>query len=192
MARVRAYRGGVSVRSRGRGQSTVELALTLPVLMLLVLGIVDFGRVFVSANVLTHATRDAARYGSLNWSSVNTQSPPGIRKRIEDEATRSAVTVTDAQIDVLYLSGAADASNGEAIGCWPAAPAPDAYAAGGGGNPCGVPACPAPRPSCASPLPGDLVQVKVHLPWSAATTLIQNLLPPGFAINASAASVIEQ
>ncbi|MEA2682176.1 MAG: hypothetical protein QOK05_504 [Chloroflexota bacterium] len=183
----RAYRGDVSVNKRDRGQSAVELALTLPILLLLVLGIVDFGRVFVAANVLTHATGDAARYGSVNWRSAN--GPGSMRDRVIQEAARSSVTITHDEVDVLYL----DANGTDVIGCWPftADDSAGAYSPTGPGNGCGFTgACP--RLTCDSPSPGDMVQVKSHLPWSAETSLIQNVLPAGFTINSSAASVIEQ
>jgi PKD repeat protein len=61
-------------RRRTRGQSIVEFALILPVLMLLLLITLDFGRLFMSYISLTNTTRVAANYGSLNPSSFG--SPP--------------------------------------------------------------------------------------------------------------------
>ncbi|MGY3564733.1 TadE/TadG family type IV pilus assembly protein [Sinomonas sp. RB5] len=46
---------------RERGAAAVEFALVLPVLILLVLGIVDFGRVFNAQQTLTFAARAGAR-----------------------------------------------------------------------------------------------------------------------------------
>ncbi len=51
-----------------RGQSTVELALTLTVLMLIVFAIVDFGRVFHAYLTIEHAGREAARAASVGGS----------------------------------------------------------------------------------------------------------------------------
>jgi len=45
-----------------RSQSLVEFSLVVPVLMLLALGIVDFGMAFKSYVELTNATREGARY----------------------------------------------------------------------------------------------------------------------------------
>lgn len=42
----------------------VEFALVLPVLLLLVLGIVDFGRLMITISSVSSASRDAARYGA--------------------------------------------------------------------------------------------------------------------------------
>ncbi len=53
-------------RKRSRGQSVVEFALILPVLILLLLITLDFGRLFMSYITLTNTTRVAANYGALN------------------------------------------------------------------------------------------------------------------------------
>lgn len=45
------------------GASAVELALVLPILMLLIFGIISFGLYFAGALGLSNATREAARYG---------------------------------------------------------------------------------------------------------------------------------
>ncbi len=47
------------------GQSLVEMALVLPVLLLLLVGIIDFGRVLYSYSHLHLATQEAVRLGGL-------------------------------------------------------------------------------------------------------------------------------
>ena len=47
-----------------RGQSTVEVALMLPVLLLIVLGIVDITRVYSFKSAATNAAREAAIYAA--------------------------------------------------------------------------------------------------------------------------------
>jgi Flp pilus assembly protein TadG len=49
-----------------RGQAVVELALVLPVLVLLLFGIVQFGLALNSANDETHLANEVARYASVN------------------------------------------------------------------------------------------------------------------------------
>ncbi len=52
----------MTVRMRDeRGQATVEFALVLPVLLLLVLGIIEFGKAWNLAQVATDAVREGAR-----------------------------------------------------------------------------------------------------------------------------------
>ena len=53
-------------KRRERGQSLVETAVVLPILLLLVAAIVDFGRAFDAYIVLTNAAREGARFGSTN------------------------------------------------------------------------------------------------------------------------------
>ncbi|WP_102027450.1 TadE/TadG family type IV pilus assembly protein [Salirhabdus sp. Marseille-P4669] len=48
-----------------RGQAIVELALALPILLLLVFGMIDFGRIFHTYLTLEHASREAARVASV-------------------------------------------------------------------------------------------------------------------------------
>ena len=47
---------------RIRGQALVEVALTLPLLLLLILGAMDFGRMYITKIVLTNAAREGANY----------------------------------------------------------------------------------------------------------------------------------
>jgi Flp pilus assembly protein TadG len=49
-----------------RGAAAVEFALVLPVLLLLLLGVVEFGRVYNAQMQLTAAARDGARVMSIN------------------------------------------------------------------------------------------------------------------------------
>ena len=48
-----------------RGQAIIELALTLPLLLLIVLGVFDFGLMFQKYEVVTNAAREGARVGVL-------------------------------------------------------------------------------------------------------------------------------
>ncbi|MFZ5646640.1 MAG: TadE/TadG family type IV pilus assembly protein [Bacillota bacterium] len=48
-----------------RGQALVELALVLPVLLVLFMGTVEFGRIFHSYLVITNASREGARVAVL-------------------------------------------------------------------------------------------------------------------------------
>lgn len=52
-----------TIKGNREGQAMVEMALVLPVLILIVFGIVEFGRVFNSYLVVTNAAREAARLG---------------------------------------------------------------------------------------------------------------------------------
>jgi Flp pilus assembly protein TadG len=48
-----------------KGQSLVEFALVLPILIFLLFGIIDFGRIFYTYLTIEHAGREAARAASI-------------------------------------------------------------------------------------------------------------------------------
>ena len=52
-------------KRRERGAALIEMALTLPLLLLLSIGIFEFGRAFQHWQVLTNATREGARVATL-------------------------------------------------------------------------------------------------------------------------------
>lgn len=51
-----------------KGQSLVEFALILPLLLLLVIGIIDLGKIFHAYITIDHAGREAARMASIETS----------------------------------------------------------------------------------------------------------------------------
>lgn len=71
----------------------VEFALVLPVLLIILFGIVDFGLYFYNDLQLTQAARDAARYASVN-------NPAGVTSTIADATGRLVSTaLADPEID---------------------------------------------------------------------------------------------
>ena len=64
-----------------RGQALVEFALVLPLLMLLILGIVEFGRAWNAKQILTDAAREGARLSVVGDPSITdtSQVNPTIR-----------------------------------------------------------------------------------------------------------------
>lgn len=48
-----------------KGQALVEIALVLPILCLLLMGLVEFGRAFHAYLILSHASREGARAAAL-------------------------------------------------------------------------------------------------------------------------------
>ena len=57
-------------RDSESGQSIIELALTLPLLLVIVLGVFDFGFLFQRYEVVTNAAREGSRVGVLPGYSV--------------------------------------------------------------------------------------------------------------------------
>jgi hypothetical protein len=76
---------------RGGGQSLAEFALTFPMLLLMVLFGLDFGRVFLGWVALNSAAREAANYAAMNptaWTSpFDTDIQDEYERLIETEAS---------------------------------------------------------------------------------------------------------
>ncbi len=75
------------------GQNAVEFALLLPVLMLVLFGILDLGRLFFAAITITNAARDGARYGIEHPADVG-----GIQARVQAEAAGTGIDLTDSAL----------------------------------------------------------------------------------------------
>ncbi len=70
-----------------QGQALVELALVLPILLLLLFGIIEYGRIMSAGLVVTHSARDAARFGAVGATDSEI---------IERIRTKTAATLYDA------------------------------------------------------------------------------------------------
>lgn len=62
-----------------KAQGLVEMALVLPVLLLLFMGIFEFGRIFGSYVVVSNLAREGARYGAVGGNDIE------IEERIKAE-----------------------------------------------------------------------------------------------------------
>jgi Flp pilus assembly protein TadG len=80
-----------------RGQSLVELAITLPILILLLLGTLDFGMAIFSYSMLRDAAQEGAFYGSFNPDNVEEieNRARNISPRAEDVVFSSPVRLRD-------------------------------------------------------------------------------------------------
>jgi Flp pilus assembly protein TadG len=56
---------------RHKGQALVELALVLPILILLLFGIIEFGRILNAYIMVSNASREAARYYSIRSKEID-------------------------------------------------------------------------------------------------------------------------
>jgi TadE-like protein len=59
---------GGSIR-RQKGQATLEFALAVTVFLMMVLSIVEGGRLFLEYSIVAHAAEEGARYGSMHGTS---------------------------------------------------------------------------------------------------------------------------
>jgi Flp pilus assembly protein TadG len=89
-----AYVSPMSKRS-ARGQSLVEFAITLPILLLIMVGILDLGRVYFAYISLTNAAREGAR-----WGAAHPTDNSGIVTHATNEVDGNIVKPTDLTINV--------------------------------------------------------------------------------------------
>lgn len=67
------FRGGDRSLARDvRGVALISFAFVAPLLMMLTLGIVDFGRALWTHSTLAYAAREAARFASVNGAGADT------------------------------------------------------------------------------------------------------------------------
>jgi len=79
----------VSFIRRNNGQSVIEFALVLPILLLVFFGITEFGRVWMTANVLTQAAREGCRLAVVTGPDI-----PIVTAKVTEVCTAAGVTPT--------------------------------------------------------------------------------------------------
>jgi Flp pilus assembly protein TadG len=66
-------------RQRSAGQSLVEFALVVPGFLLLLFGLIDFGRIVYIQNAISEGAREGTRWGSVQGRSANTTTRETVR-----------------------------------------------------------------------------------------------------------------
>lgn len=87
-------------RGSRRGQSAVEMALILPVLLVVLMGIIEFSRALFTRSVLSNAAREGARYGIIHptWATnADNADPDNIAARTK----RLTTGLTQANLSVV-------------------------------------------------------------------------------------------
>ena len=74
-----------------RGIAMVEMAIALPLLLLLLLATAEFGRILSQYNALTKSTRDACRYAASN-AAIGTTRLVNITPQLQTAASNLLVT----------------------------------------------------------------------------------------------------
>ena len=100
-------------RMRGeKGAALIEAAVTVPLILLISVGIFEFGRAYQTQQVLTNAAREGARVAVIEGTT-----DADVRTRVRDYVTRGGLsTLTDGQIVVqraVPLTGSSTASSVE-------------------------------------------------------------------------------
>ena len=99
---------GTTLRRRTYGQSLAEFALIAPVFLMMVLGVVDLGRVFYSYEALANATREGARYCALHAHDTYAKNVSSdTRTRVTDElgGSVSNLSVASPACDTSVVTG---------------------------------------------------------------------------------------
>jgi Flp pilus assembly protein TadG len=95
--------------NRERGASAVEFALVLPVLMMILFGIIEFGFMFYDKAVITNASREGARRGIVYRTDPATQTtlavtPQEIRDTVSNYCASYLVSLGTGSASVLPTS----------------------------------------------------------------------------------------
>jgi Flp pilus assembly protein TadG len=111
-----------------KGQALVEFALILPLLLLLLFGVFEFGRAMFIKNTLNNAARAAARvavvtpkltditYDAGNFSAPSTSTPvDNIQVKIYDSLFSIDKSKVTAQVDIVGRSGTETAQYGDTV-----------------------------------------------------------------------------
>ena len=93
--------------SRDRGATAVEFALVLPILLLLILGIIEFGRAYHLQTTLSNAARDSVRVMALQDSVTAARSTAKVSAQLSD--------LDDSMIDVTPEDGCSSATAGPGL-----------------------------------------------------------------------------
>lgn len=81
-------------KEKERGAVAVEMAILLPLLLLILIGTMEFGRVFNVQNSLTQAAREGARHAAINYNK-STLDVEGTALAAAPSLNGLAVDVTD-------------------------------------------------------------------------------------------------
>jgi len=92
-----------------RGQSLVELAISLTVIMLLLAGAVDFSMAYFSFSAMQDAAQEGALYGS-----VNPSDEAGIETRVRN-ASSNPVDLSDSSLVDVNVTVPVGACEGDAL-----------------------------------------------------------------------------
>jgi Flp pilus assembly protein TadG len=102
-----------------RGQSLVEFAIVLPVLLLIILGILYFGRYEDYANQETQLAEQAARFAAVdnNPSTTSQTLQAYVQSQAQPELANGSSDVTKAHVYVYYPSGSANSVGSPLTAC---------------------------------------------------------------------------
>lgn len=172
-----------SRRHRHAGQTLAELALALPIFLLVVFGVFDAGRLVYTNSVLSQAAREGARLGATECAWIGVPGPACVPDESAIGAGNPGAHVCPTNV-ASFKAHVVSAVNRMAVSLGPisavhiscndgsgADPAPSgAWTDGAGGNGC--------QDGFGNPVSssGDLVSVRVELTYDPITPVIGTLI----------------
>ena len=96
-----------------RGAAMVEMALVLPIFLMLILGIIEFGRAMMIANLVTNAAREGARMAVLDGS-TNTEVNNAVETFLQS-AIGASVTAADIDVTITVTAAAGNPDPGNNV-----------------------------------------------------------------------------
>ncbi len=166
-------------RKRTAGQALLEFALVLPLLLMLVCAIFDFGWMVFNYSQLYNGLREGLRYGSVTGYDVTAQyrQCDGIRQKIRELANVSGVT--DGDIGITYDTGDPATAIGTCPSGLPVSITGDRFT-----HPCPTPLLPT------NFCNGDRIVIRIDITVPFLTPVIRPLLPGGLTFSLVAARSI--
>ncbi|GAC1402082.1 MAG: hypothetical protein NVSMB52_15970 [Chloroflexota bacterium] len=153
-----------------KAQGMLEMALVLPILLLIICGILDFGFAFAAKLAVTNSARNGARYASTHPTSWTAADPAGqttIEGQIQNSGGTASIPNDDSHILISYLTSSATACGHYST-------------AGFVGS----------QSTCV--VAGNLIQVQVTYHYSLITPVIRQLFSSGISLTSTATMVEEQ
>lgn len=87
------------------GSTMIEFAFALPVLLLMVLGCIEFGRYYWIRNTLELAVEDAARFATLNKNATDTEIQTRVRSVLGNIIKTQTLNAADVTVSVSLTAG---------------------------------------------------------------------------------------
>ena len=86
--------GLLRLRGNCKGNAVIEFAVILPLLLLVVFGITEFGRAWMTVNVMAAATREGARLAVVTGPDV-----AAVEQRVTEVLDAARITATSITVD---------------------------------------------------------------------------------------------
>lgn len=87
------------------GQALVEFALILPILLLLIIAVIDFGWLFMARIRVTNAAREAVRYYAVHKDTGNTEGAVETKLKAIAKESLDFVDNADLSVDASFPAG---------------------------------------------------------------------------------------